>query len=219
MTRPDDRDSLWPHRESSARSETPEQLIEAGTVLFSRHGFRNVTVREICLGAGTNVAAVNYHFGGKQGLYTAVVERGIDLMRERWQSAGEAVADAPPKAQLREFVRCYLAQIFDSGQDSWVHKIMIHEMLAPTPALDLIFSHVLQPRLQDVCRIVSRLTRLPASDPRVFRSAQSIQGQCFVYFRNTLGLPSMPRPSADEVEHIAEHVTRFSLAGIARTCS
>ena len=53
--------------------ETRQRLIESATRLFAERGFAKVTVREICKAARANVAAVNYHFGGKNGLYQEIV--------------------------------------------------------------------------------------------------------------------------------------------------
>ncbi|MEL7043313.1 MAG: CerR family C-terminal domain-containing protein [Pseudomonadota bacterium] len=49
-----------------------ETLIEAGLTLFGTRGYEGVSVREICDAARMNIAAINYHFGGKEGLYRAV---------------------------------------------------------------------------------------------------------------------------------------------------
>ena len=49
--------------------ETRQRLLEAAARLFAARGFTHVTVREICNAANANVAAVNYHFGDKLGLY------------------------------------------------------------------------------------------------------------------------------------------------------
>jgi len=48
--------------------ETRGRVLNAAARLFAEHGFATVTVRDICNKAGANVAAVNYHFGGKDGL-------------------------------------------------------------------------------------------------------------------------------------------------------
>ena len=53
---------------------TRDQLIDAALRLFAIHGYHGVTTRMVTKDAGANLAAINYHFGGKQGLYTAVVE-------------------------------------------------------------------------------------------------------------------------------------------------
>ncbi len=56
--------------------ETRQRLLTAAERLFADRGFKKVTVREICLAARANVAAVNYHFGDKLGLYREVLQVG-----------------------------------------------------------------------------------------------------------------------------------------------
>ena len=56
---------------------TREKLIEAAGEVFAEVGFHNATVREICALAGTNIAAVNYYFGEKLGLYSEVLKSSI----------------------------------------------------------------------------------------------------------------------------------------------
>lgn len=54
--------------------DSREKLIEAATPLFAYKGFAAVSIRELANEAGTNSALVSYHFGGKEGLYAAVLE-------------------------------------------------------------------------------------------------------------------------------------------------
>ena len=61
-------------------ASTRERLIEAAGRLFAENGFEGSTIRGICEDAGANVAAVNYHFRGKEGLYAEVV---ADVIRRR----------------------------------------------------------------------------------------------------------------------------------------
>ena len=60
---------------------TRERLLAAATRLFAQHGFGGVSVRDIARAARANVAAVNYHFDGKLGLYRAVVHSAVQAMR------------------------------------------------------------------------------------------------------------------------------------------
>lgn len=65
-----------------SQSELPHdvklRLVEAATLLFAEKGFDGVGLREIALKARANSAMVAYHFGGKEGLYLAVLRAGFE---------------------------------------------------------------------------------------------------------------------------------------------
>ncbi|MDZ4827599.1 MAG: TetR family transcriptional regulator [Actinomycetota bacterium] len=67
---------------------TREEIMVAGTRLFARRGLHAVTVRELHEAAGQrNASALQYHFGSREGLLLAIVERyqnPIDEARAEW---------------------------------------------------------------------------------------------------------------------------------------
>jgi TetR/AcrR family transcriptional regulator len=71
------------------------QLVAAARELFARHGFEGVSLRQVADAAGVTPAMVSYYFGGKQGLWRAVLEdyleealEGMLTMRDRIEAPG-----------------------------------------------------------------------------------------------------------------------------------
>ena len=58
-----------------AQAATKAAVFNAAERLFALHGFQNVSVRDITAEAGVNLAAVNYHFGSKDGLLFEIFRR------------------------------------------------------------------------------------------------------------------------------------------------
>ena len=53
----------------------PDRLLAAAADLFARDGFDAVSVRQITSRAKANLGAITYHFGSKEALYHAVIDR------------------------------------------------------------------------------------------------------------------------------------------------
>ncbi|MDH4066852.1 MAG: CerR family C-terminal domain-containing protein, partial [Acidobacteriota bacterium] len=149
---------------------TRDRLLTVAAELFADRGFTRVTVREICTAAGANVAAVNYHFGDKEGLYRAVVQQAIRVMRETNDLTAEAGRGTPAEARLGAFIGVFLSRLTGRDRLSWIHKLMAREMDQPGEAMRLVVREVLEPRMRHLTTLVAEIARLPADDPRVFRA-------------------------------------------------
>src|SRR5690242_13872125 len=86
------------------RPGTREHLLEAAGQVFAEKGFERSTAKEICERARTNTAAVNYHFGGIEALYAAVLEEAQNRIFSV-QAIGKAIeGKADPGEQLASVV-------------------------------------------------------------------------------------------------------------------
>jgi AcrR family transcriptional regulator len=196
--------------------ETRDRLLDAAARLFASRGFKRVTVRDICRDARANVAAVNYHFGDKMGLYREVLRTAVDAMRSTLEAAQAAGHAGDPEARLRAYVRVYLERVVESGLNSWIHRLMSRELTDPTPALDLIVQQAIRPRLAYLGTLVGELLARPVDDVRVTRCAHSVHALCISMIPNPVSARLYPEatmtPAA--VASLADHITSFSLAGI-----
>ena len=195
--------------------ETRERLLNAGTRLFADRGFSKVTVRDICHRANANVAAVNYHFGGKAGLYDAVMRSAIRIMQGTTEAARLAGENRSPEEQLEAYVVIFLQRVAQS-RDSWIHQLMMHELSDPTHALDMVAEEVIQPRLDYLTSIIIRLLGSGEDDPRVARCLLSVNAQVLALLGHPMAarLRFGPSPPAEGIDELARHITCFSLAGI-----
>lgn len=74
---------------------TRDALLDAAETLIADHGFATPSHRMIAGEAGTHVALVNYHFGSKEMLFEAAVERRAARLNTAWR---EALAEARARA-------------------------------------------------------------------------------------------------------------------------
>ena len=183
---------------------------------FAERGFAKVTVRDICRKARANVAAVNYHFDGKLGLYHEVLQLAIRTMQETTEATQEAGRVLPPARQLAAYVRVFLHRVVGGGHDAWIHQLMMRELSDPTPALELILDQVVRPRLAYLCGIIAALLGSPVDAEPVARCAMSVNAQCVALLINPIAgrlSPAFERTPA-ALDAMADHIARFSVAGI-----
>jgi TetR/AcrR family transcriptional regulator, regulator of cefoperazone and chloramphenicol sensitivity len=208
------------NQETDSASGTEKRLLEAAGEIFAEHGYRAATVRQICEKARANIAAVNYHFGDKEGLYRAVL-RSVHRTSAEKYPPNLAVSPATPEQKLRAYVRSLLHRIFDEGRPGWHTKIMIREMLEPTSALDMLVEEGARPLHQELSAIVRELLGSAADDEVVRLSALSVMSQC-VYYRRArpviIRLYPQQRYDSKEVERLTEHITQFSLLALQGLC-
>lgn len=196
-------------------SDTRAALLAAAAELFAEQGFGATRVREIVARANANVAAVNYHFGSKEGLYLAVLEHEAGRVIERFpilrpEHAGDAAAS------LRDVVAGLLARFLSADPSSYAPRLLIREMLNPTSALAQVVEHVTRPQFEQAFAVVAAILgpRVPPEQVRL--SVFSVVGQCMFYL---VARPVIDRlaPGAADVgqrEMLVDSIAAFSLAGL-----
>lgn len=204
-----------------ASERTRERLIDAAGEMFAELGFHHTTVRQICERAGANIAAVNYHFRDKTGLYTEVVRQSmhaahLDAVRAAFDQ------NAPAEEIMRAVIKTRLESLRGLDLGDWHFRIFAHELAKPTPAIDVVVNEAIRPLYLRMCKLIGSLLGLPPDHQKTRLCAQSIIGQILFY---AFARPVISRLSPDmkmtaaQVDLIADHITEFSLAYLRQTSS
>jgi len=200
---------------------TREKLIEAASQVFAEVGFEAATVREICSRAGANVAAVNYHFGDKLGLYTEVLRTAMLSQQARSIEASMA-HPSDPKAALRALVFQWFERTREGGRPSWFARIMAQEMAQPTPALDRVVE-AMEPNYLRFRTLVGKLIGRSPDDARTRMCVHSVVGQVLQYVASRPMVerlwPELDLDDEEQRQAIADHILQFSLAGMERVAT
>jgi AcrR family transcriptional regulator len=215
---------------------TKDRLLDAAEELFTRKSFEEVSVRELAAAAGVNLAAVNYHFQGKDNLYQQVILRRFTCQRDMTLSALEcalAEADGRPSlesvigAMVREYLQGTLGPESGgsflsimaremNGAQSHANEALFREMVAP---VFQAFSRALmaaRPHLQQedlnwiIASIVGQIHHF------VFRwkKKQSLEKDSMPLLTMLRLFPALGLPVDQYIANVTDHITRFSSAAV-----
>lgn len=118
-----------PSRKAEA---TRRALIAAGIEGFAEHGFEAASVRDITASAEVNQGAITYHFGGKEGLYRAVLETVRDRLGATPLIDADGVHLHSPEETLRRFLRQMLETLAEGPGHRRHLRVFAWEQLRPT---------------------------------------------------------------------------------------
>ncbi|NDV25525.1 CerR family C-terminal domain-containing protein [Desulfovibrio sp. JC010] len=136
--------------------ETREKLVDVGLQLFAMNGFNGVSMRNLASEAEVNLATVGYHFGGKQGLYEAVI-REIIRFREEFMPGVSVVREQIKRVESGEiskeemvtwFFRSQMEGILSDPITIWGIMLINREMAAPSEVYPLLDEEFFEPAIQ-----------------------------------------------------------------------
>ncbi len=198
--------------------DTRERLVQAAGEMFSEYGFQATSIRAISQRAKANVAAVNYHFGHKEGLYSAVLENALSWAAAKYPRDLGVGAGLSGEEALRAFIRTFLFQLLDEGRPAWHGKLVAQEIIAPTVLFDHVIEDVLGPMHKRLAAIVGEVLGCSPDQQTVRLCSLSIIGQCVYYHHARMVISTLyqQRYGPEETEILSNHIAEFSLAGLKR---
>ncbi|MBP6346640.1 TetR/AcrR family transcriptional regulator [Neisseriaceae bacterium CLB008] len=147
---------------------TITKLMHSAERLFATHGFTGTSLRQITREADVNVAAVHYHFGSKEALFLAVLNR-----------------------RLLPFVEYSLARLDEVQAQS----MLLPEHLVQAFVASCL--HFVEAQQDEAVWFVKLLSRLMLDEYRVFRESLAHEYEDYVgrfLAAFSRALPNLPLP-------------------------
>jgi AcrR family transcriptional regulator len=159
-------------------TETQHLLLDAAERLMAEHGADGVSMREISVGAGQgNNNAAQYHFGSREGIINAVLDRRMAPIDARRAEMIAALGTAPT---LEDLVRTVVVPLAEGSQRHG-HYIGFFAQLRVSRCYSHLVTHA-RPRTSSFLdvrdQLDARLTHLP---PAVRSQRRWLSGSLIVH--------------------------------------
>lgn len=148
--------------------QTRERLLECAGNLAAQKGFSLVTSKEICQMAGTNLAAINYHFGSRDGLYEALLYKIHQFMVNE-DSLREIVSrDSSPRDKISALVDMVAEQAW--SRENWQMQVWSREVMhtAQSAHVGAVLMQVVKVKGSLALKLFSDYTGLAMDDVRLY---------------------------------------------------
>jgi AcrR family transcriptional regulator len=203
---------------SRSTETTRAALIKAATSVFAEYGYDGGSVRLITQRAMANQAAVNYHFGGKDGLYREVLIAATRAFEENAFLDSEELDSLSPDDALRRYLHQFLLPLVKRDRVSRYLRIFAWESVQPSQVFSAFITNS-PPRIFRLAeRVVRRFLPQDASAETVTFATLWLAQQPMFFVREAerLAQPPFSLKFDDEaLERLVDTLSALSLRGLA----
>ena len=199
---------------------TRDRLLDEAEDLFAQRGFHAVSVREITRAAGSNLAAVNYHFGNKQNLY-------LEVFRSRWMPRASRIQQTfrqslrkngspTPDMVIQSFARAFLEGPMSPDERTRHLKLISGELAQPTEAFELVVEQVFRPLFRKLLEDLRKVMPDSVDEKQMALNVFSILSMVLYFnFARPLISRFVDGPQESEMDtRLVDHIVHFSLNGV-----
>jgi AcrR family transcriptional regulator len=201
-------------------NDIKQRILDAAEAIFAQKGYSATSIRDITELAECNIAAVNYHFNGKENLYKEIFERKTTILRDRRVKAiNDFMAQNPKNPDLESFLRMYASAFFEPIIDnsvtfSFFHLMMrewVAQILPHTMFREKVITPITNSTVEALVKTVPNL-----SYEQALHCTNSLMSQLINALRQMHMVSSHLNPGSSEfpLEQTIEHIVKFSTAGI-----
>jgi AcrR family transcriptional regulator len=170
-------------------ADTRKRLINSSLAIFAKHGYAGASTRMLASAAKVNLAAIPYYFGGKEGLYHAVVRLIVEFGKEKIFPEMEKIRQRletgnPAHAELLEMLERLIGNYVDLvTNEETIHlaPIMFQEQLHPSKAFQIFYEDLLRHEHKLCTALVAGLLKIPPESKEAILHAHAIFGHVMIF--------------------------------------
>ncbi len=192
------------------KNDLRNKLNSIATRLFAERGLNGVSIRKLSQTAGVSISMISYHFGGKEGLYSSVLQEqfsDFDHIDEINDSDSEAL----------EKIEAYIRWIIVRHRSyPYLLRFYTSELTNPTQ----YFSLIVQPAIEKVIQILVKIIEEGIfknkfrKDLNPVDTVLAMAGMVNYYFLSTLATQDFVNHSPERDEVLIRHYMDIFTKGI-----
>jgi AcrR family transcriptional regulator len=171
--------------------ETRARIVATALRVFGEEGFNKASTRQIAADAGVNPPALQYYFGGKEGLHRACAQHIIDRMLSIVSPAltrARQMRRAAPREAAIDALCALLDAVADglvaAGSESWSRFITRGKSDGAGPAMGMLRENIGMPIMQAVAHLIAIVSGGDSTDAITRIKAAAILGQVSTFHTN-----------------------------------
>ena len=193
---------------------TRGMVLEAAGHIFAEKGFVKATSRDICERAGVNSAAINYYFGGKEGLYEEVLVEAHRQLVSLEELCAVVDSGGAPEDKLRAFLELSVRAAL-KAPELWGLPVLLREVASPSAHLPAPLVETVLPKLNLVHGLVCDITGFAPGSERARHATAMLILPCMFLVLFPEKVQSLLLPGfAEKPEEVLDAMVTYALGGL-----
>jgi len=192
------------------KNDRRNNIISTATRLFAERGLNGVSIRELSKAAGVSISMISYHFGGKEGLYSSVLQEQFSCF-EDIEEIKTQISD--PLIKIEDYIRWTITR---HRNNPYLLRYYTSELTNPTK----YFTSLVQPAIRKVILFLIEVVEdgiaknLFRKDLDPVDTVLAMAGMVNYYFLSMLATQDLINHSPDREEELIRHYMDIFARGI-----
>jgi AcrR family transcriptional regulator len=209
--------------------ETRALIITAALDAFAEEGYARASTRSIAASAGVNPPALQYYFGGKEGLHRAcaqqIIDRAHQVLVQPYAQAREAAASGDHEEAVEALVNIFDALIDGlkaAKAQSWIRFMARAQADRSEPAVGMIRKDIGVPMIGITAQLIGVITHQDSAKELTRLRACTLVGMVShlcTHRDQTLAMMHWPRLTQQRlalIKSVVRENTRCLLKGLTK---